>query len=647
MRIASLVTAVVLGLGGLAASEPALITVQPATPGPRVSPTMYGIFFEDINFGADGGLYAELVKNRSFEFPTPLMGWSEVRAEGAAGAIAIKDQEGFSAANPRWLRIRAEARGYGAANEGFRGMGVQAGARYRFAAQVRGTTAFTVALVAPDGRVLAHAPVTGPGSTWRACTATLTATATEAKARLELRAEAAGTIDLDMVSLFPEATFKGRANGLRADMAQLLADLKPGFMRFPGGCIVEGRTLDNRYQWKTTIGPIEERTLIINRWNTEFKHRSTPDYFQSFGLGFFEYFQLCEDIGAEPLPILNCGMACQYNSKELAPLDRLDVYIQDAIDLIEFANGPATSRWGAKRAAMGHPAPFNLKFLGVGNEQWGQQYIDRYAIMAKALKTRHPEIRLVSSAGPSPDNKDFHFAWSKLPGLGAEIVDEHCYSKPDWFYAAATRYDRHDRTGPKVFMGEYAAHGHDKRNTWGTALAEAAFLTGLERNADVVVMSAYAPLFGHVDAWQWRPNLIWADNLRVVGTANYEVQKLFSTNRPDVVLPATVVQPAGVAGPKNGPVFAVAGRDERSGELVVKVVNAAAQELPVQLAGLGAIQAIAAAVLAGAPGDENELGQAPRIAPRPFAVAVPAGTDPVLMTLPAQAVAVLRIRTRP
>ena len=210
-----------------------------------------------------------------------------------------------------------------------------------------------------------------------------------------------------MVSLFPQKTWKNRPNGLRADLVQLLADLKPGFVRFPGGCIVEGRYLSTRYQWKTTIGKPEERKLIINRWNDEFKHRPAPDYFQSFGLGFFEYFQLCEDIGAEPLPILNCGMACQFNSGELVPLDQLDPYIQDALDLIEFANGPATSTWGAKRAEMGHPKPFNMKLLGVGNEQWGPQYIERYERFAKVLKAKHPEIKLISSAGPSPDDDRF------------------------------------------------------------------------------------------------------------------------------------------------------------------------------------------------------------------------------------------------
>jgi alpha-L-arabinofuranosidase len=354
-----------------------------------------------------------------------------------------------------------------------------------------------------------------------------------------------GSVDLDMVSLFPEKTWKNRPGGLRADMVQMLADMKPGFLRFPGGCIVEGSELSRRYQWKNTISPVEERQLLINRWNYEFLHRPTPDYYQSFGLGFFEFFQLCEDIGAEPLPILNCGMACQFNSGELCPLDQLEPYIQDALDLIEFANGPANSVWGAKRAAMGHLKPFNMKMLGIGNEQWGPQYIERYTRFAKVLKEKYPEIQLVSAAGPLPDDERFKFAWPKLRELNADIVDEHCYANPIWFSANTHRYDNYDRNGPKVFMGEYAAQS-DKivstknRNNLECALSEAAYMTGLERNADVVRMASYAPLFGNVDAWQWTPDLIWVDSLHIYGTPNYYVQQLFSRNRGDVTLPIKV-----------------------------------------------------------------------------------------------------------
>ena len=604
----------------------AQIRVQTDKPGAAISPTLYGIFFEDINFGADGGLYPELVKNRSFEFPNPLMGWSKT-----GGSCSILTTDPVTAPSPHYLRLES---GTAVSNEGFRGMGVRQGAAYDFFAQIRGTAALRVELVAGDGRVLASAKLDGITLKWRQYSATLRPTATEAKARLNLIVEGRGTLDLDMVSLFPQATFKNRQNGLRADLAQLLADLKPGFVRFPGGCIVEGHTLDNRYQWKTTIGRLEERKLILNRWNDEFKNRAAPDYFQSFGLGFFEYFQLCEDIGAEPLPILNCGMACQFNSKELAPLDKLDPYIQDALDLIEFANGPATSPWGAKRTAMGHAAPFNMKFLGVGNEQWGQEYIDRYAPFAKALKAKHPEIKLVAAAGPSPGDARFKFLWSKLRELDADIVDEHSYASPKWFYDSATRYDKYPRTGPKVCMGEYAAHTKDRRNNWESALAEAAFMTGLERNADVVAMSAYAPLSAHVDAWQWNPNLIWFDNLRVVGTANYQVQKLFSANRGDVVLPTAV----------NGTnLFAVASADRKTGEVILKVVNAGeAAEVELNINGVtGPARTI---VLASDKlTDENTLNAPDRITPKEQVVAN--ATPNFRHTFPARSVTVLRLKT--
>ena len=268
-------------------------------------------------------------------------------------------------------------------------------------------------------------------------------------------------VDMDMVSLCPEKTWKDRPHGLRADLVQLLADLRPAFLRFPGGCIVEGENLDSRYQWKNTIGDLPERKLSINRWNTVFRHRLTPDYFQSFALGFYEFFVLAEDIGAEPLPILNCGMACQFQSGELVPLDELGPFIQDALDLIEFANGPVTSPWGARRAAMGHPEPFGMKLLGVGNEQWGFEYFERYEAFAKVLKEKHPEIELVSGTGPFPSDPKFRFSWPVVRALGADIVDEHCYAMPDWFLRSATRYDSYPRTGPKVFMGEYAAQSVD------------------------------------------------------------------------------------------------------------------------------------------------------------------------------------------
>jgi len=582
-----------------AAEVPAQValTVRVDQPCARINPAMWGIFFEDINFGADGGLYAELVKNRSFEFPDALMGWSKAALDGATGSLTVRDRDPFNPANPHYVRLQSDSsKGFGMSNEGYSGLGVRAGERYEFSAQARvvegNGLALQAELVNAAGNLLASARVDGLTPKWQRHMATLRPKATEPKARLQVLLEGKGTVDLDLVSLFPQKTWKNRPGGLRADLAQMLADLKPGFMRFPGGCIVEGRYLATRYQWKTTIGAPEERKLIINRWNDEFKHRPAPDYFQSFGLGFFEFFQLCEDIGAEPLPILNCGMACQFNSNELVPLDRLEPYIQDALDLIEFANGPATTEWGRRRAALGHPQPFNLKLLGVGNEQWGPQYLERYVPFAKALKAKHPEIQLVASAGPSPDDERFQFLWPKWRELRADIVDEHCYATPDWFLNNAGRYDRYDRNGPKVFMGEYAAQSvkvvsPDNRNDWGCALAEAAYMIGLERNADMVVMASYAPLFAHADRWQWRPNLIWFDNLRVYGTPSYYVQQLFGCNRGDLLLPTTLAgAPTGTNQPPR--LYASATRDERAGDIILKVVNALPARVQARLCFQGA-----------------------------------------------------------
>jgi alpha-N-arabinofuranosidase len=555
--------------------------VKADQPKAEIQPTMWGLFFEDINMGADGGVYAELVKNRSFEFDTPMMGWELLNKEEAAGSVLIHNIGEKNPANRRFARIKInpETKDYGISNGGFRGMGLKEGNQYDFAVMARqqagSNISLEIELVNAEGTKIGEASITPEGEEWKEYHATITAAATEPKAKMNIRTQGTGTIDLDMISLFPQETWKGRPRGLRADMIQLLADMKPGFLRFPGGCIVEGRTLDERFQWKKTIGPVEDRDLIVNRWNTEFDHRLTPDYYQSFGLGFYEYFLTAEDIGAEPIPILNCGMACQFNSGELVPMDQLDPYIQDALDLIEFANGSAETTWGKKRAEMGHPEPFNMKYLGVGNEQWGPQYIERFDAFEKVLKAEHPEIVLVSTTGPFPAGERFDYLDGALRERNAELIDEHYYHTPEWFRQNATRYDNYDRNGPKIFAGEYAAQSvaiasPDNKNNWLTALSEAAFMTGLERNADVVVMASYAPLFAHAEGWQWTPDMIWVDNLRAHGTPNYYVQKLFSTNRGSHVVPM-LYQDAPLTG-QNG-LYASAVVDQASGELILKIVN--------------------------------------------------------------------------
>ena len=568
------------------------ITVQANKPVAEVQPSMWGIFFEDINFAADGGIYAELVKNRSFEFTKPLMGWKEIKQDNASGSILVINQGDENPNNPRFARVSkdSETGTYGLSNEGFRGMGVSKGKQYNFSVLARKTSQneviLKIALINATGNKIGEAVISIRASTWQKYSASFVCTETDARASLNVTLDSKGSIDLDMISLFPNDTWKGRANGLRADLVQMLANLKPGFIRFPGGCIVEGYELATRYQWKKTIGKPEDRKLIINRWNTEFADKLTPDYFQSYGLGFFEYFQLCDDIGAEPLPILSCGMACQFNSAEVVPINQLDPYIQDALDLIEFANGSSDSKWGKIRSEMGHPEPFNLKMMGIGNEQWDVQYVERYKAFAKVLKEKYPNVKLITSAGPSPDGKQFEYLSGEMKNLHADFVDEHYYKEPSWFLNHASRYDNYDRNGPKIFAGEYAAHSNggkeaESKNTWESALSEAAFMTGLERNADVVQMASYAPLFGNVDAWQWRPDLIWFDNLRVAGSPNYHIQKLFSNNKGTNVVPLL----------RNGSILAGADSlygsaviDKKTNEVIVKLVNTSSKDVSLEIA---------------------------------------------------------------
>ncbi|MGB8262123.1 MAG: alpha-L-arabinofuranosidase C-terminal domain-containing protein [Terracidiphilus sp.] len=604
--------------------KPVTIAVDAAHPGAAIAPTLFGIFFEDINFGADGGLYPERIENRSFEFAEPLTGWRQILPFDPKGGLGdtkgeldVRTESPLNASNPHYLRVRAYVAGFGLSNSGYRGIGVEKGAEYRFSAWVRtsGPKALRATLTDAAGLEISSGSLTGFDGTWKRYETVLRARATVEKAQFNLYLDEPGAVDVDMVSLFPVDTWNQRPNGLRRDLVELLKEMHPGFIRFPGGCIVEGRELANRYRWKTTVGDIAERKTIMNRWNNEFENRAAPDYFQSFGLGFYEYFQLAEDIGASPLPILNCGMACQFNSSETAQLDELKEYIQDALDLIEFANGGETTAWGKVRTAMGHPAPFHLKMLGVGNEQWGPKYVERYKLFAAALKEKHPEIELVVSAGPMPSGDEFEYLWGQWRELKADLVDEHYYMPPEWFLANAGRYDHYDRKGPKVFAGEYAAQTGgmarpDNRNNWRGALAEAAFMTGLERNADVVRMASYAPLLAHADAWQWTPDLIWFDNLRSYGTTNYYVQKVFANNVGTRIVPVTPAAEGGL--------YTSASLDERTGELIVKAVNASAERraAEIRLSGASATGAAKGTTLASADlAAENSFEKPANVAP--------------------------------
>lgn len=599
-----------------------------------VQPTMWGVFFEDINMGADGGIYAELVKNRSFEFIKPMMGWKVLGKAKTEGDFLVINRNDENTNNPRFLRVTLHnnaARTIGLSNEGFRGMGIKKDNRYDFSALVKrvsGDVKLQLELVNTKDEVIGKTAlvITATNGEWKKITASFIAADTAMKARFNIWMEGDGEIDVDMISLFPEDTWKKRPGGMRADMVQLLADMKPGFIRFPGGCIVEGFDLARRYQWKKTIGPIEERQLIINRWNTEFANRQAPDYFQTFGLGFYEYFQLAEDIGASPLPILNCGMACQFNSAEVAPLSQIDPYIQDALDLIEFANGAVTTSWGKIRSDMGHPQPFNLKMMGVGNENWGPQYVERLQLFMKAIKAKYPDFKIVSSSGTDPEGGRFNYLNTELRKMNADFIDEHYYRNPDWFLQNAARYDTYDRNGPKIFGGEYAAHVNwdtpgVRRNNWKAALAEAAFMTGLERNADVVQMASYAPLFAHVDGWQWSPDLIWVNNLYSYGTPNYHVQKMFSLNKGTDVVPLTLGNTA-VSGQDS--LYASAVTDKTTGELIIKLVNTSGKEINKEIVTEGKNKPAAVASLFVLTNELNKVNSFEA----PFAVA------PVETTLP-------------
>ena len=542
--------------------------------GVEIQKTMYGIFFEDINYGADGGLYAELVKNRSFDFPQPFLGWSTF------GKVEIKNDGPFEN-NPNYVRLSYSGHSdkhTGLENEGFFGIAVKQNNEYRFSVWSRKVSnenaGIRIELIDEESNIITSQKLDVNSVDWKQYELILKPNRNYAKSRLRIFLTSKGGIDLEHVSLFPVDTWKGRKNGLRKDLAQALYDLKPGVFRFPGGCIVEGTDLNTRYQWKNSIGPVENRKLNENRWQYTFTNRFFPDYYQSYGLGFFEFFQLSEDIGAEPLPVLSCGLACQFQNKDehahAGVGAELDPYIQDALDLIEFANGSTETKYGKIRAEMGHPEPFNMKLIAIGNEQWGSLYPERLEPFMKAIKARYPEIKIIGSSGPSPDGKDFEYGWQEMRRLKADLVDEHYYRDPAWFLSGAARYDKYDRKGPKVFAGEYACHPQNRKNNFESALCEAAFMTGFERNADVVHMCTYAPLFAHVQGWQWRPDLIWFDNMNSVRSVNYYVQQLYGHNAGTNVL-NTSENKLPLTG-QDG-IYASSVYDKNKNEIILKIAN--------------------------------------------------------------------------
>ena len=572
-------------------AQTSFIDINTKKLGAPIQPTMYGIFFEDINYAADGGLYGELIKNRSFEFPQHLMGWQ------AFGCVDVMNDGPFERC-PHYIILSDPGhndRRTGLINEGYFGIGLEKGEVYRFsvwAKAPKGDGIIRVQLIdessMEERQELVEQELIITSSDWKKYTVNLISPQTNKHAKLRIFLKGSNSVALEHISLFPVNTFKNRENGMRRDLAQALADLHPGIFRFPGGCIVEGTDLDTRYQWKNTIGPVENRPLNQNRWEHTFDYRYFADYYQSYGLGFYEFFQLAEDIGAEPLPILSVGLACQFQNweKESAhvPLNELQPYIDDCLDLIEFANGPVTSKWGKIRADMGHPAPFNMKYIGVGNEQWGKFYYERLKPFVAAIRAKYPEIKIVGSSGPMPDDtpdNTYHFedGWKAMKELKADLVDEHYYRDEEWFLTNGLRYDTYDRKGPKVFAGEYACHGKGKKwNHYEAAILEAAFMTSFERNADIVQMTSPAPLFAHVDGWQWRPDQIWYDNTDMFKTVSYYVQQLYATNAGTNVLSLTMdKKPVANQAGQHG-LFASAAFDNNTNEVIIKIANTSKQQ---------------------------------------------------------------------
>ena len=645
MNLKSVAIALAL-TASLSAQAQHVMDVNTKKLGAPVQSTMYGLFFEDINFAADGGLYAELVKNRSFEFNQPLMGWR------AFGRVDLKDDGPFERC-PHYVVLNDPGhreRRTGLQNEGFFGIGVEKGKEYRFtvwAKASKGDSQIRVQLIQENSmeehQEFVQQKVDVKGTEWKKYEVMLKSDRTEPKAQLRIFLSGKNPVALEHVSLFPKDTYKNRENGLRRDLAQALADVHPGVFRFPGGCIVEGTTLDTRYQWKNSVGPVENRPTNRNRWEDTFDYRYYSDYYQSYGLGFFEFFQLCEDIGAEPLPVLSVGLACQFQNglDAHAQMDELQPFIDDCLDLVEFANGPVDSKWGKLRADMGHPEPFNMKYIGIGNEQWDDPYFTRLKPFVEAMRAKYPDIKIIGTSGPDSEGKMFDKGWEAMKVQKADLVDEHFYRPEAWFLGTpeakakygncgALRYDSYDRKGPKVFAGEYACHGAGKKwNHYETSLYEAAFMTSLERNADIVHMATYAPLFAHVEGWQWRPDMIWYDNTRMFKSVSYYVQQLYAQNKGTNVL-TLLMDKKPVAGQEGQDgLFASSVFDKTTGEVIVKVVNTSKQSQPVtiQLQGLKGERTAETITLShnGSMDDENTLDQPEKITPKTGSLKLDAG----------------------
>jgi alpha-L-arabinofuranosidase len=596
------------------AAEPVTVLVDCKAPRVEVSPTLYGVFFEEINHAGEGGLYAEMVMNRDFEitslpkgaswagnllrtkadwqerkwFGNELWGWNLLAEGGAKGTVKLVDDAPLNAANPHSMRITVrDASGrVGVVNAGFWGMNVKKGKWYDlsfFARTADGSPLeISAALESACGReCYGRATVSSVAGDWRQYRCSIQAGESDASARLSLTVMRVGTVQLDVVSLFPRDTFKGRPNGLRPDLAQALADLKPAFVRFPGGAIVGGMNLDNRVQWKRSVGPIEQRCGTANLWG----------YWTSNGLGFHDYLQLCEDIGAAALWVCNPGFSDNYRHAEYATPEQVGEFVLEALDAIEYALGPTNSTWGAQRAANGHPAPFPLRYVEIGNEASTAVYRTNYLSFYQAIHSRYPALTIISN--------------QRLKEAPVEMVDDHKYGDAASFFAAFDKYDKADRRGPKVYVGEFGCNRGVGQGNVMAALSEAAYLLGLERNSDVVRMASYAPLFFHVNDVAWPVNMIGFDSSRVAPRSSYYVQQMLAQNRPDEIL-QTKAEPAVAA--KEAEVFAVAGLELKTGDVLVRVVNRSVQarKIRIKLQGVEAVRPMARVIALWSADPERE-----------------------------------------
>lgn len=582
----------------------------------EISDMFIGIFFEDISYAADGGLYAELVQNRDFEYQLSEKqfmdpSWTPKKAWKVNGEITfrIDTLDPVHPNNKHYAVLEVGQDGGTLVNEGWDGIPVEEGKQYDFsmiARSVSGTKG-TVKVLLRDqqGQVAGTATVKVKDQEWKKYTAVIRVSKTATAAQLELKPGFAGVLELDMISLFPQHTFRNRKNGLRADLAQVIADLNPTFVRFPGGCVAHGDGLDNMYRWENTIGPLESRVPQMNIWR----------YHQSAGLGYYEYFQFCEDIGAEPIPVVPAGVPCQNSSTGGhgqqcgIPMGEMDTYVQSVLNLVEWANGDEETEWGRKRAEAGHPEPFHLKYIGVGNEDLiTDVFEERFTMIYNALREHHPEITVIGTVGPFYMGTDYEEGWDLARKLDLPMVDEHYYQTPGWFINNQDFYDKYDRQGPKVYLGEYAAHVSGRRTNMETALSEALYLTAVERNADVVRMTSYAPLLAREGHTNWNPDLIYFNNTEVKPTVGYYVQQLYGQHAGNTYIPSQIH-----LSERNEEVrerFGVSMvQDVENGDLIIRLVNLLPVEIQanIDLEEFGLKGTGTTWIMQGTPAEENVL----------------------------------------